>query len=95
MLVVRFLLELELAGVGHEVEELLGKALGELLESSIGLLQLDLLVLAVLVLGRQTLPGEAAPQEVHYNESNLLEVVFSRLLNSHVSVQGGVASSSC
>ena len=61
VLVVGVLGELELAAVVHELAELLGVALAQLVHSDLQLLLLDVVVLFVLRPARETLPREAAP----------------------------------
>ena len=50
-----------------------------------------LLVLHLLGIGAQALPGQAASQEVHENVSQRLQVVAAALLDAQVVVDGRVA----
>ena len=59
-LVVGVLSELEFAAIVHELTELLGVALAQLVDSDLQLLLLDVVVLLVLRAARQTLPRQAA-----------------------------------
>jgi len=70
--VVGFLLELEAAAVLHVLLELWWVTLAELLKWSLDLLLLDVVVTLILAAAWESLPGEAAPQEVKQHVANAL-----------------------
>ena len=93
VLVVGVLRELKLPAVVHELAELLGVALAELVHSHLQLLLLDVVILLVLGTAWEALPGEAASQEVEQYVPDCLEVVSPRLLVADVGVDRGVPCS--
>mmetsp|Transcript_33103 Transcript_33103/g.98391 ORF Transcript_33103/g.98391 Transcript_33103/m.98391 type:complete len:313 (+) Transcript_33103:197-1135(+) len=89
--VVRPVLEAQATAVRQIRRERLREAFAELLDRR-DLLQLtDLLVLLLLAVSHQPLPGELATVEIHEHVADGLEVVASALLHPEVGVDGGVA----
>lgn len=75
VLVVGVLGELKLAAVVHELAELLGVSLAELVDGNLELLLLDVVILLVLGAPGKTLPRETPAQEVEEHVADGLEIV--------------------
>uniref|UniRef100_A0A7S3IHC3 Secreted protein n=1 Tax=Strombidium inclinatum TaxID=197538 RepID=A0A7S3IHC3_9SPIT len=86
VVVVRVLGKAQVSAVSHVLEELLWAVSSELFDSHVDLSFLDFLVLLVLRLRLQTLPGQFTFQEIEQNIPSTFQVVSSALLNSDVSV---------
>lgn len=95
VLIVRLFVELELPTVVHQVGELLGVPLTQILNAGNGLLDLYLFILFLLGLGWKPLPREASADKVHKHYADLLKVIPSGLLDAKVSVQTRIPSCSC
>ena len=91
--VIGFVVEPQGPSVVQEDGELVREATAEKVRGSGHLLLHDPVVLLLLGCGLETLPGERAAEEVHEDVSERFEVIAARLLNTQVSVDGGVASS--
>ena len=83
-LVVWFVFELETAAVLHEVLELAGVPLAELVEGGLELLLLNILVLFIFVFARLVLPWQATSKEVEYDVTYGFQVVSPGLLFAHM-----------
>ncbi|KAJ8577597.1 hypothetical protein ON010_g1609 [Phytophthora cinnamomi] len=88
--VVGLVVEAQRAAVLEVGAELGGVALAEYLDGGVHLLLHNLLVLLLLGVGLESLPRQAAADEVHVHVAQGLEVVTTALLNAHVRVDGGV-----
>ena len=93
VLVIGVLGELELSAVVHELAELFGVALAQLVHGDLELLLLDIVVLFILRPSRETLPRETAAQEVQQYVPDCLEVVTARLLVTNVRVDARIPRS--
>jgi hypothetical protein len=91
--VIWALLEPKLANIVHVDRKLLREALAQLLDWRALLLLADLLVLLLIGLRPKTLPWQPAPQEVHEDVSERLEVIPPGLLPAQVRVDGHVPGS--
>ena len=89
--VVGLVLEAERAVVVEVGGELGGEALAECLDGGRHLLLGDAVVLLLLGLGLETLPGEGAAEEVEEDVADGLEVIAAALLDTKVSADGAVA----
>ena len=89
--VVGLFVEAQVARVGEVGRELGGEALAEHVYGGGEFLFHDALVLLVLVLGLEVLPGERAAQEVHHDVAQGLQVVAATLLDAQMGVDRGVA----
>ena len=83
-LVVWLVFELETAAVLHEVLELAGVPLAELVEGGLELLLLNILVLFIFVFARLVLPWQATSKEVEYDVTYGFQVVSPGLLFAHM-----------
>lgn len=92
VVIVGCILKSKVTNIGKILAELLGEALAEILDGG-GLLLLTNLLILLLVSGSlETLPGQAAAEEVHENVAEGLEIVSARLLAPQVGVDAHVAS---
>ena len=94
VIVVGRVLEAEVADVREVLVELVWEALAEVLDGGRLLLLADLLVLLLVRRGLEALPGETAPEEVHEDVTQRLEVVPPRLLAAEVGVDAHVPGGS-
>mmetsp|Transcript_1763 Transcript_1763/g.5240 ORF Transcript_1763/g.5240 Transcript_1763/m.5240 type:complete len:352 (+) Transcript_1763:405-1460(+) len=91
VVVVRLVVEAQRAAVLKVDAELVRVALAEGLEGGRDLLLHDALVLLLLGVGAQALPGQRAAQEVHEHEAERLQIVAPALLDAQVVVDARVA----
>jgi hypothetical protein len=94
VVVIRGVLETQVADICQILREFLGEALAEILDSSGLLLLTNLLVLLLVGSSLQTLPGEAATKEVQENVAEGFEIVSTGLLASQMSVDTHVSGGS-
>lgn len=94
VVVVRCILEAQVADVGEVLGELLGETLAEILDDGRLLLLTDLLVLLLIGSCLQSLPGESTSEEIHEDVAESLKVVSSGLLATEMGVDTHVSSSS-
>lgn len=87
MLIVRLLLELELAAVVQQLSELLRVPGGQVLDRCDRLLDLDLLILFLLGLCGQPLPRQVPSDEVHEDYADLFKVISAGLLYPQMGVE--------
>ena len=91
--VVRLVVKPQGPSVVQEDCKLVWEATAEKIRGRGHLLLHDPVVLLLLGSGLETLPGERATEEVHENVSERFEIIAASLLDTQVSVDGGVASS--
>ena len=94
LLIIRFFFKFQFSGVIQEMLKFFGVTRAKVLNAGNCLLDLDLLILFLLGLGRKPLPRERAPNEVHEHNAYLLEVVSPGLLDSQMCVQRSISRSS-
>ena len=90
--VIRLVIKPQCASVVQKDGELVGEATAEKVGGRGHLLLHNPIVLLLLGGGLETLPGERATEEVHENVSERFKIIAARLLNTQVSIDGGVAS---
>jgi hypothetical protein len=93
VVVIWFLLELEAFSVVDENSELVGKAFAEDFGGSGHFFLQDHLILGLGVFGLHVLPGQDTSEKVHDHIANGLDIISSRLLDSHVSIDTGISRS--
>lgn len=91
--IVRLVVEPQGTSVVQEDGKLVGEATAEKVRGCGHLLLHDPVILLLLCGGLETLPGERTTEEIHEDVSKGFEVVAASLLNTQVSVDGGVTGS--
>ena len=87
VLVIGLLLELQAAAIHHEVVELLGHTVAEILQPRLELFVLDILILFVLVTAWEPLPRQTALHEVEEHVANRFQIIPSTLLLALVRIE--------
>mmetsp|Transcript_39474 Transcript_39474/g.118192 ORF Transcript_39474/g.118192 Transcript_39474/m.118192 type:complete len:278 (+) Transcript_39474:153-986(+) len=93
--IVRTVLEAQTATVVQIGDKLAGEVLAENLNRRGHLLLHDLLVLLLLGVCLQALPGQAPPVEVHQHITHGLQVIATALLNTQVGIDAGIPGGAC
>jgi hypothetical protein len=88
------LVEAEVSALAQVLHELNGITLAQHFDRGCQLLLLDPFVFVPLVVGLESLPREHSSQEVHGDVADALHVVSAGLLDTQVSVDGGVPGGS-
>ena len=95
VVIVGALVEIQILAVLQVLGELFGAAARQLLDRRLDLLLLDAVVLIILVLSRQALPGQRSLKEVKQDVPNALHIVTTRLLDADMCVDTGVTGGAC
>ena len=89
--IVRLVVEAKSTSVVEEDAKLVGESAAQKIRRGGHLLLHNAVVLLLLGGGFETLPGQGATQEVHQHVGERLKVIATSLLDTQVSVDGGVA----